>query len=230
MVDLSKVANWAEIGALLLSVVIFLYELWLFRQRRQRRAVTKLIEIIPLARVADSDTLKVKVLFDGKPIDKPHLVRIRLQNSGNVPIPSSDFAAPFTFRFGEHCRILHAEIVGRKPGNLGISMEIGTRTVQIQPDFLNPGDSFVLRVLGARIDETTVDARIVGIGQVLDHRPEAPSARDYVGLALVILLLSLLAFAVQSPFLWGFVAAGLLGLVFQRILLLRVRASAVSRR
>jgi hypothetical protein len=222
--NLDAVAKWAEVMALLLAVVVFLYELRMALSNRQKKEITKRIESIPLARIADSYTEKVEVLFDGRPVDMPHLVRIRIRNSGNVPIPSSDFAAPFTFKFGEHCEILHAEVVEKNPGNLDVSMQITTGIVQIQPDMLNPMDSFALRILGARIDRVVVDARIVGIQDIPYDRAVASSARDYVGIAFVMVALTSFALVLQSAFVWGFVAAGLLGFALQRIRLFRTRA------
>lgn len=230
MSNLDTVANWAQILSLPLTVIVMLVSFWVAWLQRRRKELEKRAELIPLTRGVNGYAERMEVLYDGKPVLHPHLATIRLRNSGNVPITAQDFAAPLTFRFGEQSEILHAEVSEKYPGNLGMSVQIEKGTVKLKPGLLNPKDGFVLRVLGGRIDSIEIDHRIVGVRDIVDARRGPPSARVGLGTALFLLALVSLALALQSAFVWGFIAAGLFGFVMQRlrIFLLTKRVAQVG--
>ena len=122
----------------------------------------------------------LEISFDHKPVRDVYLVKVKLYNSGNVPILSADYDKPISIGFGKRAKILRAEVMGREPFGLPIIMDVvNERELALHPALLNPGDAFILQVLvdqpdvrinqhsyAEKVVDVTVVGRIVGVKEI----------------------------------------------------------------
>lgn len=105
---------------------------------------------------------KLQITYEGKPVQQINLVLIKLLNSGNTPIISSDFEMPVKVGFGNDAEILTAEIQKRHPENLPTSIAIQRNEIVLSRNLLNKGDSITVKALVTKFQKVSVDGRITG--------------------------------------------------------------------
>jgi hypothetical protein len=114
---------------------------------------------------------KLQILFEGTPIENVHLIEIKILNSGNVPITSTDYERAVNFRFGDKAHILTAEVTDTTPKELRATANIQTGNVVLTPILLNNGDSITFRMLVSQFHgEILVDGRIIGVKEIKQSR------------------------------------------------------------
>lgn len=100
-------------------------------------------------------------------LEKPHILVLKIENTGSRPITSSDFDGPFEiFAIGPE-QIVASTIDKTTPKNFRVLAQLIDGKVIVQPTLFNPGDGFNISILttgGApKID---VYARIGGVKTV----------------------------------------------------------------
>jgi hypothetical protein len=120
---------------------------------------------------------RIKMSIGGRPVYDPRLVTLRVRNSGNTPILSSDFDGPIEVAFGTSVDLLDVAVDDSEPGHLTPIVNILTRAVRIDPLLLNPGDSFLLTILSDGATEPQVLARIAGVPNPTREPPQLERRR-----------------------------------------------------
>jgi len=170
MLEILRDQVWEFVGGVFLGLVAIIVTIILWRTQRRRKALSyEIISRTPLLSVEDEVKGKVQILFDGNPVQDIHLVVLKIINSGNVPIVSTDYERPVSLSFGENPRILTAEVSETDPDNLEISVDIQATKVMLDPVLLNGGDSITLKFLVSQLDEINIDGRIIGVKDIRKH-------------------------------------------------------------
>jgi hypothetical protein len=159
------------IGVLGIAVSIVTY----FWTRERKRLDYEVIINAPLmgreARIFQED---LEVRFRGAPVTEPHLVIIRLVNTGNRPIAPDDqvenilidFAAP-------RVRLINADVIRTNIQKEKISLTIQGDAVSLMPYLFNQGDWVAFRMLVDGKGSPVVAGRISGVRTIGRYR--APS-------------------------------------------------------
>lgn len=221
MWDILRDPMWQFIGAILAAAAIFISIALYLRQRRRKDLSYEIVSRTPLLSVstrAQEIKKQLQILFNGKPVQQVHLIVIKIINSGNMPILSTDYERPVSLNLGEEAQILTAEVVETDPDSLRTSARIEGKSVVLTPSLLNEKDSITLKMLVSRfVNQITVDGRIVGVKNIrksVKKRSslirviigEAVGLTGVFGLVLCIMgVLSIVAY-------WGFFLLNLLGL------------------
>lgn len=149
---------------IMISLVLGLLGLvlpWL-RSRKELSYEYVVNPILQKDKIHDPD--KVKVLYEGKPISDISLIKIKIANSGKVPIKSSDFDHPLFLNF--EGRVLSSEIIESNPSNIKTSVKNDSTSLQVEPCLLNPGDFIVISVLVSEYQAFHHDVRIIGVKEI----------------------------------------------------------------
>ena len=114
----------------------------------------------------------MQVLFDNKPIENVYIITIRVYNSGNTSVASSDYEEPINISI-ETDAILSSEVLETTPHGIPISVKFSNNEIQISPALLNPNDALLINsIVSQYYDRIDVNARIVGVKKIKLLLPE----------------------------------------------------------
>lgn len=189
MLELLRDSVWQFIGALLALVAIVVSLVAFYKQSHRKRLSYEVLADIPVLTIKEENALGLQISFLGEAVEKPGLFFLRIHNSGNTPITSTDYEHPIQVAFGDGAKILAAEIVDSSPKKLPIEVSISNYTASFSQSLLNPGDSFTCRILGSNLPgEYEVLGRIAGVSRIerLVDKPAYFGLLTFVGLALML--------------------------------------------
>jgi subtilisin-like proprotein convertase family protein len=201
------IAGWIGAAGSIVAVglTIFIY----FLTRKKKVLSYEVVSEYPLISINDELKGKLKVLYDGNPVENVHLLLFRFVNAGNVPITTTDFEKPLTVRFSGNSTVLSAERVKANPDNLTLGLKVENSVITIEPALMNAGDFFTTKALiGEYGGSFDVDARIVGVKAIRVARRQArlqvvrlPLWAAFLSLvvALILLILSFISFKGLDP-------------------------------
>lgn len=180
------------VGVLAIAVAVEVY----FLQRKKKslsfRVVTN-TSLLPLDEAVKSEAKdKLQILFDGKPVQNVHLLELEILNDGNVPIPTSDFERPLTFKLGTVTKILvEPELVRVSGRSLKPTWGSATNSIHIDPLLLNSKDSMIFKFLLDEFDGAIdADTRIVGVKEITRalsvEEQSLRSARTSIRIGLIL--------------------------------------------
>lgn len=165
MLEFLRDPVWQFIGAIFGLIAIF----FIWRQRRNKFLSYNIIANSPLFSVKDEISGKLQVLFDEKPVENVYFIVVKIFNSGNIPIKSSDYEYPVNFNFGEKTKLLSAEVIETKPPDMKISASIDETRVLLTPTLMNEKDSVTVKMLADQFNgQIIVEGRIVGIKAITE--------------------------------------------------------------
>jgi hypothetical protein len=158
---------WQFVGALITLLALFV-SILIYRAGKNRKALSyEFLSRTPLLSMEDEIKGKLQILFEGEPVSKVYLVVLRLTNTGNTPIVSSDYERDVSFLLENSTRILTAEISETNPENLTASLEVSDNKISMKPVLLNKGDSVTIKaLLGEFFGTINADCRIVGVKKI----------------------------------------------------------------
>lgn len=160
MLEFLRDPVWQFIGAIFGFIAIVLF----WRTRQNKLLSYKVIANSPLFSVKDENRGKLQVLFDEKPVENVYFIVVKIFNSGNIPIKSSDYEYPVNFNFGDKAKLLSAEVIETKPPDMKISATIDETRVSLTPTLMNENDSVTVKMLVDQFNgQILVEGRIVGI-------------------------------------------------------------------
>lgn len=168
MIDILRDPMWQFILPMLAIVVaVVLY----WKQRTRKKLSYQVISCTPLLSVEEEIEGKLKIFYEGKPVQQVHLITVKVMNSGNIPVLSTDYKRPISFSFGEDAEILTTEIAKTDPDNLQASVNIQEKKVVLTPILLNQGDSVTLKMLVTKLKNQVpeVDGRVVGVKEIREY-------------------------------------------------------------
>ena len=165
---MNTLSDWFSAGQIIAAVVGIAISLVIYLKQRQRKDLSySVITSTPLLTVGSEIAGRIQILFDSNPVRDVKLLVLRFANTGNVPITSKDYEHPIALNFEENVRILEAEISGKEPSDLPVSIVLEEKRVIIEPTLLNNDDSITLKMLLTGYNDTLiVTGRIVGIKKI----------------------------------------------------------------
>ena len=120
--------------AVVVSIIVY------FKQKKRKRLSYEVISDTPLLTAEEETRNEIILMHKNEAVEKVKLIVLRLFNSGNVPIQSSDYEEPIIIRLGE-AQVLSAEVIKKTPNNLKATLIVQEGTVTLSPTLLNPSDS-----------------------------------------------------------------------------------------
>lgn len=194
---LSQFANWAQIIALPLAIII---AVWSLRRSRQKRALACDFDpiVFPIE-IKAGEALEgdIEIHYSGQPVENLFLVRAKLKNTGNMAIRKEHIIEPVTFAFGPDAELLRKpRVLDKKPDNLKIDWDLSEiapasrpSAVSLDFDLLNPGDELTAEfTCTGQSKMPKVTARIEG-GEIELLEPEEKRLKREVYMKLFSLVL-----------------------------------------
>lgn len=167
MLDLLRDPVWQFVGALLALITIASTIIMYLIQRQRKRLSYDVISTSQLLTIREELEGKLQVLYEGQPAHDIRLLVVKLMNSGNIAVSSSDYERPVSFETGPSSKILSAVVTEVDPQNLDADVTVGDGRVTLKPLLLNPADSVTMKILVSDcIKPITVDGRIIGVNKI----------------------------------------------------------------
>src|SRR5271157_1070525 len=192
MLDAFRDPMWQFIGAISGIGALMVAIIAVFVQRRRKELSYEVLSNSPVLSVREEIEGKLVILFEQQPVKGVQLLEVKLMNSGNQPITSSDFEAPVALEFGEKSRILTGEVTDTATEGLTASISVEQSHISLNPLLLNGGDSITIRVLVANYEKPpTVGGRVVGVSRIRKGRSDlGTTIVMFIGMALNVTGLS----------------------------------------
>lgn len=222
LADIAKPSLWFPIictAVLLITGLIIEYRTGLFSHRRKKELTYRILSEIRIHLSADEAFRhRLKILFDGQPVESGVSLQIKLTNTGNVPIDAEEFKKPIRFEFGD-ARLLYFTVQETEPEDLNVKLtakkheldDTVVNAVQINPLLLNRGDSVTLALIadGYQTGNIKITGRVKGTQlQALTladiKRRQFRKKLVFAALSILFIVISMFLFAMN---LWlGFFA------------------------
>ena len=171
MPDILRDPLWQFVGALLGIFAIIVSIVLFFAQRKKKSLSYEILSKTPVLSAAEEIAGKLQILFQGEVVQKVYLLVIRISNTGNVPIASSDYERPISIRFGGEARILTTEVSESEPKNMDAKVETRDQNILVKPVLLNSGDSITIKSLVSNYSgKLNIDGRIIGVKNISPKR------------------------------------------------------------
>lgn len=205
---------WQFIGAMIALAGLLFTAIIILLQNHRKSISCSVISISRLYPSQQDSSKTLQVLSEGKNAQDPHIVLLRIMNSGNVPILPDDYERPILLRFSSKAELLSAEVVEAVPTNLSVKPEVKEKTIELPRILMNKRDGFTLKILVDRFDDSIdVASRIAGITHIsLRHEGK----KEFIivggtGVGLNLLAEILLRISSKEPFQVASSVLGLLG-------------------
>ena len=168
-------------------------------QRNRKKLVHEIVSRTPLVTKEEEIKGSLQIVFEGKPVEDVRLLEIKVINSGNAPIVSSDYERPVSLFFGDQARILTATVSETFPQSLQATVESKGQAVVLSPVLLNGGDSITLKMLISHLGrDIKVDSRIAGVKEI--HESDRGRARFIVLILMGLVFTGVGIFLLQRSF------------------------------
>lgn len=162
-------AAWLEpatlvtaVGALV-ALITLVAMLWWRQRDRRRRKVTYAVSFTSLLSDAAPRTAggPIQVTFDGRPIEDPHLLTLRVDMRGPRDISNSDFngGKPLVFHFGVPLIAPVGETIGVEDGDLNIA----AGSFSIGPRLIRKGMVARIQIIADGIPEITMSSSLIDV-------------------------------------------------------------------
>lgn len=158
-------------------------------ERTAKELIYEIISIAPIATINKSVVDRVKILFDGKPVENLYLLILQIKNDGNTAIKPEDYSEPLQVIFKEN-QIISGDILETSPRNLIDDKALKTfldfeiNSIKLSKILLNPSESISIKVLlknknsNIEIRARIADCRIIDAKEVYIRRTEAEWKRE----------------------------------------------------
>lgn len=168
MLEFLRDPIWQFIGAVFAFIAIII-SIAIPLQQRSRKALTyRIIVNTSLIDVNELVKKKIEILYEGKKVEGVHFLLIKLENSGNVDIPISDYERPVSINFPTVKEILSASVDNTNSSTLQASISVEGCKIILSPSLINSGEWLTIRALLVGFDGTIdIDARIAGIKDII---------------------------------------------------------------
>jgi hypothetical protein len=116
---------------------------------------------------------KLEVVLNGETVKDPVIVSVRMVNTGDRAILSSDFHEPLALQLHGSQRILSATVTSSRPSDFKPQLSIDESRVVISPTLINPGDLIELQVIASGpVRDVALQGRVADVVPV--KRPGLP--------------------------------------------------------
>lgn len=173
--EMTKPSTWIPLLCSALFVIgglIIEYRTGLFSQRKKKELSYEIVSTTELVNKSDpSIDEKLTLYYDGSEIISAKSIVIRIANTGNIPITTSDFeGSDIVIHFNGNL-VWVSSIVHKFPEDLNLKLTISPKDafyISIAPLLLNPGDEFTFSALveGVKTEAPRVKVRIIGVEEI----------------------------------------------------------------
>lgn len=150
--------------SIIVSLIVTGVVYWL--QQPYKELSYDIISSTPLFSIMEEAQGKVEVLFDGEPVTDAYLLIIKLHNSGNKAIISSDYESPIQLNFNEEVSILSAEVIDDTEYSITTTLQVVQNRIKLKPILINPKESVTIKVIASNYKELNITARITNINKI----------------------------------------------------------------
>jgi hypothetical protein len=193
--DPMKKYFWQIVTTALAAAAIFAAYNVYYLSRQSKEVQIIVDSTSPLVSINPEASGHIQISYDGQLVTNVQLVQLRILNSGNQPIQTTDYSRPITISFSPDDKILDMSIINSEPSNIGMALSALTPyQANVLPVLLNSGDSVTIRfiVVETRTDPIVnhlhVDGRIVGIQQInLTSLPDTQSKTNVTLMYMAII-------------------------------------------
>lgn len=187
MIEVLRDPMWQFIGGVLAIATTFLIY---YLQRQSKSLSYEILAKNRLLTINEELEGRIKILFDNKPTSDISLLSIKIFNSGNIAIPTSDYEHPISLSLGVKTSILSGTITNISPKNLKVKIQIENNHVLITPCLLNATDSITIKLLMTDFNnEIEFDARIVGVKEIRNATNKATKFDIATSILIIAILL-----------------------------------------
>lgn len=174
---------WNSIGVIIAVVSVLITIVIYFLQKNRKSISYEILSRAPLLTTKEKIEGKIKLLFNDLEVQNVSFFEIKVINSGNVGIPSSDYERPLRFIFETEAKILTAEIIKSGPEFLTTELNIVDNEIVIQPILMNSKDYLIIKII---VSNSSSDAFILD-GRIKDVKSISKLRADYKWLIIGIL-------------------------------------------
>jgi hypothetical protein len=176
-----------SVGAIVATFVVFWW------QRKPKHLDYWIMFDAPILSKRASSVSDLKVIMDDQELKAPHIVTVRVINSGKEPVKAEDYRDDITVTYSDGSPSLDASIPKESsPGIAGPpALHVGDRAVSVQPSLLNAKEWFDLQLIcDGKPGDIKVAARFVGQTRPMRDLDPAPVAAFFffVGGAVIMFL------------------------------------------
>lgn len=159
---------WNFIGVIIACVTLVITVILYFFQKNKKGLSYEILSKTSLLTNREKLEGKIKILYENQEVKNVKFLEIKILNTGNVGIPSSDYEKPLRFIFEEKAKILTSEIVKSEPKSLTTSLNIRQNEIILQPILMNSKDYIVIKVLVSNLinEEIIIDGRIKDVKDI----------------------------------------------------------------
>jgi hypothetical protein len=126
-----------------IGIVAIFVSVYLWWRSRVRKAISYRLSAPAVVNVRHEVGDEISVLFAGEPVRDVRLLSLRIANTGNGDIKTTDFEAPFSVILGVGARVLSQPIVGNThPPDLRPQLSVTEDKLVIAPLLLNGSRSW----------------------------------------------------------------------------------------
>lgn len=169
----------------IVSALIALGAIFLTLKEKKRKVLSyDVLSSTSLIMRDDALSKRLTILFDNDEIKEDvHLVLVKIQNTGNVPIELTDFSEDLSIDTSG--TILVAEVKETTPSNLSVKINEELLTLfgmlNIDPLLLNSKDTIILKLLITSYkNDLTVSTRISGVEEVTKIKEKGSISTNWI--------------------------------------------------
>jgi len=152
--------------------------LFVYRRQRRSKGLAYEVSTATLASLHSKARERVRVLFEGRPIEEVALISIRFRNTGSEAILLQDFQGPLTIRLPSAAAVLDHYVGECVPADLRPQLVETATGIAVVPLLLNADDRFevLLLVDAMKLSQPVVSGRIAGVSELKRDPPAANRA------------------------------------------------------
>ncbi len=178
---------WNFIGVIIACVTLLITVILYFLQKHKKGLSYEILSKTSLLTNKEKLEGKIKILYDDNEVQNVKFLEIKILNTGNIGIPSSDYERPLRFIFEAEAKILTAEIIKSEPESLTTSLNITQNEIIVQPILMNSKDYLVIKA----IVSNSTDEEIIVDGRIKDVKEIKKQGESYMGLIFAIIGITL---------------------------------------
>jgi hypothetical protein len=189
------------INALIFPFVLSLISILISHVQRPRMGVA--YTVISRKKQLDEEEKKqlqgkLTVFYNDILVKSVTILKLKVWNSGSLPIRPIDYECPISFSMGQYSQVLSIDSIEVDPPELAIGIKgENTHLVIIEPKLLNPQDTITFNVFVKDVENRIYPAaRIAGVKQILRVRQKI-----YQFFVFIVLLFLGVAFVVLGGYL-----------------------------
>lgn len=180
---------WNFIGVIIACVTLLITVIIYYFQKHKKGLSYEILSKTSLLTSKEKLEGKIKILYNEQEVQNVKFLEIKILNTGNVGIPSSDYERPIRFIFDAEAKILTAEIVKSEPDSLTTTLNITQNEIVIQPILMNSKDYLVIKAIvsNSEDEELIVDGRIKDVKSIKKQgESNMPIIIAVIGIVLTI--------------------------------------------